>query len=148
MFVSGRRMFVPGPAVLVSSLSMLLRLLVLAKIVVVGGLVMMMSGSVVISGGLMMVLTGRMLWGLCQIEFPPNQSVNSRWLWRDMKLCSDSIVTSLFLALALVVDSRLEVDAAKGQRSGDGVKGGLSDGGADHSRPAPSCPGERDKSFP
>jgi hypothetical protein len=71
MFVSGRRMFVPGPAVLVSSLSMLLRLLVLAKIVVVGGLVMMMSGSVVISGGLMMVLTGRMLGGLCHIEFPP-----------------------------------------------------------------------------
>ena len=36
------------------------------------------------------------------------------------------------IALALVVDSRLEVDAAKGHGSGDRVEGGLSDGNADH----------------
>ena len=64
-------MFVPSPAVFVSGVGMFLRLLVLAEIVMVGGLVMVMGGSVMISGGLMMVLTGRMLGGLCHIEFPP-----------------------------------------------------------------------------
>jgi hypothetical protein len=43
-------------------------------------------------------------------------------------------VTSLFLALAPIVDSRLEVDAAKGHGPGDGVEGGLADSDADHSR--------------
>jgi len=37
------------------------------------------------------------------------------------------------IALALVVDSRLEVDAAEGHGSGDRVEGGLGDSDADHS---------------
>src|ERR1700678_3916535 len=36
------------------------------------------------------------------------------------------------IALAPLVYSRLEVDAAKGHRSGDRVEGGLADGNADH----------------
>ena len=36
------------------------------------------------------------------------------------------------LALAVVIDSRLEVDAAKGHGRGDRVEGGLGDSDADH----------------
>jgi len=49
----------------VSRFGVLLRLFVLAKVMMMGGLKMMMRGGVVMSGGLMMMLTGRMLWGLC-----------------------------------------------------------------------------------
>ena len=58
-------------AMFVSRFSVLLRLFVLAKIMMMGGLMMMMRGSVVVSGGLMMVVTGRMLWGLCHGVFLP-----------------------------------------------------------------------------
>jgi predicted MFS family arabinose efflux permease len=47
---------------------------VLAKIVMMGGLMMMVGGGVVMSRGLMMMLTGRMLRGLCHGAFPPNRS--------------------------------------------------------------------------
>jgi hypothetical protein len=55
-------MFVPGSAMFVSSLGMLFRLFVLAKLVMVRSLVVMVSGSVMKGSGLMMMLHGRMLW--------------------------------------------------------------------------------------
>jgi hypothetical protein len=57
----------------VSRFGVLLRLFVLAKIMMMGGLMMMMRGRVVTSGGLMMMLTGRMLRGLCHGAVPPNR---------------------------------------------------------------------------
>jgi hypothetical protein len=45
----------------VSRFGVLLRLFMLANIMVMGGLMMMVSGGVVMSGGLMMMLAGRML---------------------------------------------------------------------------------------
>lgn len=69
----------------VSSLGMLLRLVVLAEIMMVGGLVMMVGGGVMVSGGLMVVLTGRMLRRLCHVVVLPNQSAKARWLWAHMK---------------------------------------------------------------
>ena len=65
MFVGGRAVLVSLLAVLVSHFGVFLRLFVLAKIVMMGGLMMMVGGRVVMSGCLMMMLTGRMLWGLC-----------------------------------------------------------------------------------
>ncbi len=74
MFVGGRAVLVPVLAVLVSRFGVFLRLLVLAKIVMMRGLMMMVGGGVVMSRGLMMMLTGRMLGGLCHGGFPPNRS--------------------------------------------------------------------------
>jgi hypothetical protein len=62
MLVGGRRMFVPGSAMFVSSLGMLFRLFMLAKLVMVRSLVVMVGGSVMKGSGLMMMLHGRMLW--------------------------------------------------------------------------------------
>jgi hypothetical protein len=45
---------------LVGRVGVLLRLFVLAKIVMVGGLVMMMGSSMMMRGGLMMMLSSRM----------------------------------------------------------------------------------------
>ena len=73
MFVGGRGMLVCLLAMFVSRVGVLLRLFVLTKIMMVGGL-MMMRGSVVMSGGLMMMLTCRMLRGLCHGVVPPNRS--------------------------------------------------------------------------
>jgi hypothetical protein len=64
-------------AMFVGRFGVLLRLFVLAKIMMMGSLVMMMRGRVVVSGGLMMMLTGRMLWGLCHGAIPPNQSLKT-----------------------------------------------------------------------
>ena len=69
-------MFVSELAMFVSRGCVFLRLFVLAKIVVVGCLMMMMCGRVVMRGRLMMVLTGRMLLGLCHGAVPPNRSIN------------------------------------------------------------------------
>jgi hypothetical protein len=74
MFVGGRAVLVTVLAVLVSHFGVFLRLFVLAKIVMMGGLMMMVGGSVVVSRGLMMMLTGWMLGGLCHGAFPPNRS--------------------------------------------------------------------------
>jgi hypothetical protein len=74
MFVGGRAVLVPVLAILVSHFGVFLRLLMLAKIVMVGGLMMMVGGGVVMSRGLMMMLTGWMLGGLCHGGFPPNRS--------------------------------------------------------------------------
>jgi hypothetical protein len=62
MLVGGRRMFVPGSAMFVSSLGMPFRLFMLAKLVMVRSLVVMVGGSVMKGSGLMMMLHGRMLW--------------------------------------------------------------------------------------
>src|SRR5271165_1253533 len=80
MLVRSRRVLVRMLAMLVSRIGVLLGLLVLAQIVMVGGLMMVMGGGVVMSGGLMMMLTGRMLWGLCHGVIPPNRSENGRRL--------------------------------------------------------------------
>ncbi len=69
-------------AMFVSSVGVLLRLFVLTKIMMVGGLMMMMSGSVVMSGSLMMMLTCGMLRGLCHGVIPPNRS------WKTDAGCS------------------------------------------------------------
>jgi len=65
MFVGGRRVLVRLLAMFVSRFGVLFRLFVLAKIMMMGGLMMTVGGRVVMSGCLMMMLTGRMLWGLC-----------------------------------------------------------------------------------
>ena len=70
MFVGGRRVLVCLLAMFVSRFS-ISRLFVLAKIMMMGGLMMMVRGRVVMSGCLMMMLTGRMLWGLCHGVFLP-----------------------------------------------------------------------------
>ena len=49
----------------VGRFGVLVRLFVLAKIMMMGGLMMMVGGRVVMSGCLMMMLAGRMLRGLC-----------------------------------------------------------------------------------
>ena len=66
-------MFVPRFTMFVSSVGMLFRLFFLAKLVMMGGLVMMMGGSVMVSGGLKMMLTGRMFGRLCHVVFLHNQ---------------------------------------------------------------------------
>jgi hypothetical protein len=71
MFASRRGVFVALIAMFVSRVCVLLRLFVLAKIVMVCGLMMMMRGCVMIRGGLMMVITRRMLRGLCHGVIPP-----------------------------------------------------------------------------
>ena len=73
MFVCGCRMFVPRFAVFVSSLGMPLRLIFLAKFVMMGGLMMMMRGRVMISGGLVVMLNGGMLRRFCHGAFLRNQ---------------------------------------------------------------------------
>jgi hypothetical protein len=61
MFVGGRAVLVSLLAVLVSHFGVFLRLFVLAKIVVMGRLMMMMCGGVMVAGRLVMMLTRRML---------------------------------------------------------------------------------------
>jgi hypothetical protein len=70
---------VPRLAVFVSSLGMLLRVILLAKFVMMGDLMMMMGGRVMISGGLVMMLNGGVLRRFCHGTFLRNQSVNARW---------------------------------------------------------------------
>ena len=67
--MGGRRVLVCLLAMFVSRFGVLFRLFVLAKIMMMGGLMMMVRGRVVMSGCLMMMLTGRMLWGLCHGVF-------------------------------------------------------------------------------
>jgi hypothetical protein len=61
MTVGSRGMFVGKLAMFESRSGVLLRLFVLAKIVVMGRLMMMMCGGVMVSGRLVMMLTRRML---------------------------------------------------------------------------------------
>jgi hypothetical protein len=61
MTVSSGGMFVSELAMFVSRGCVLLRLFVLAKIVVMGRLMMMMRGGVMVSGRQVMMLTRRML---------------------------------------------------------------------------------------
>jgi hypothetical protein len=77
MFVGSFRMFVSRFAMFVSSLGMLLRFFVLAKIVMMCGLMMMVGRGVMIRGGLMMMLAGWMLRRLCHVVFLPNESVKT-----------------------------------------------------------------------
>jgi hypothetical protein len=71
MFVGSGRVLVCLLAMFVSRFGVLFRLFMLAKIMMMGGLMMMMGGRVVMSGCLMMMLAGRMLWGLCHGVFLP-----------------------------------------------------------------------------
>jgi hypothetical protein len=71
MFVGGRRMLVCLLTMPVGRFGVLVRLFVLAKIMMMGGLMMMVGGRVVMSGCLMMMLAGRMLWGLWHRVFLP-----------------------------------------------------------------------------
>jgi hypothetical protein len=61
MTVSSRGVFVSEFAMFMSRGCVFLRLFVLAKVVVMGRLMMMMRGGVVVSGRLMVMLTRRML---------------------------------------------------------------------------------------
>jgi hypothetical protein len=61
MFLRGRRVLVTLLAILVCGLGVLLRVLVLADIMEVGGLEMMMGCGRMMSGGLMMMLARGML---------------------------------------------------------------------------------------
>jgi hypothetical protein len=85
MFVCGRAVLVSMLAMFVRRFGVLLRLLVLAEVMMMGGLMMMMCGRMVMSGGLMMMFTARMLRGLCHGAVPPN-----RWLETDAG-CSSSM---------------------------------------------------------
>jgi hypothetical protein len=60
MFAGGRGVLVSLLAMFVSRFGVLFRLFVLAKIVMMGGLVMMMGSSMMMRGGLMMMLASRM----------------------------------------------------------------------------------------
>jgi hypothetical protein len=71
MFVGSGRMLVCLLAMFVSHFGVLFRLFMLAKIMMMGGLMMVVGGRVVMSGRLMMMLAGRMLWGLCHGVFLP-----------------------------------------------------------------------------
>jgi hypothetical protein len=82
MLVSGLRMFLPRFAMFVSGLGMRLRLILLANLVMMGGLMMMVGRSVMKSGGLMMMLNSRMLRRLCHAVFLPNQLANDGRLRR------------------------------------------------------------------
>ena len=62
MFVGGRGVRVSVRAVFVSRFGVLLRLLVLAKFMKMGGLMMMMCGGVMMSGRLQMMFAGWMFW--------------------------------------------------------------------------------------
>jgi hypothetical protein len=62
VFVGRLRVLMPRVAMFVSSLSVFLRLIFLAKLVMMGRLMMVVSGSVMMGGGLMMVLDSRVLW--------------------------------------------------------------------------------------
>jgi hypothetical protein len=79
MFVGGLGMPVTMLAMLMSGLGVLFRLLVLAKIVKMGGLVMVVSCGVVMRGSLMMMFTCRM-FRLCHLVFPPPERNSDRWL--------------------------------------------------------------------
>jgi len=71
MFVGGRRVLVCLLAMFVSRFGVLFPLFMLAKIMMVGSLMMMVGGRVVMSGCLMMMLAGRMLWRFCHGVFLP-----------------------------------------------------------------------------
>jgi hypothetical protein len=75
MFAGGCRVFVSLFAMFVSRFGVLLRLFVLAKIMMMGSL--MMCCRVVIRGRLMMMLSGWMLRGLCHGAVPPNRSLKT-----------------------------------------------------------------------
>ena len=76
MLVSGRGVLMSLLAVFVRGLRVFLRLLVLAEVVMMGGLMVMMRGGVVMSGGLMMMLARRML-RLCHGVVPPNRQLKT-----------------------------------------------------------------------
>ncbi len=61
-------MFISGLAMFVSRGDVILGLLMLAKSVVMGRLMMMMRGRVVVSGRLKLVLNRRMFRGLCHLQ--------------------------------------------------------------------------------
>jgi hypothetical protein len=78
MFVRGRCVLMSLLAMFVGRVGVILCIFVLAKFMMIGGLMMMMMGcGVMMSGGLMMMLTGRML-GLCHRAITPNRS------WKTM----------------------------------------------------------------
>jgi hypothetical protein len=60
MFMRGRRVFVAGFAMFVSRLRMLFGFFVLTHVMMMGRLMVMVSGSVVVSGRLMVMLARRM----------------------------------------------------------------------------------------
>ncbi len=70
--MGGRGVLVRLLAMFASRFGVLLRFVVLAKIMMMGGLVMMMGGNVVMSGRLTMMLARRMLWGLRHWNTPPD----------------------------------------------------------------------------
>ena len=72
MLESGRRVLVPLLAMLMRGLGVLLRLLVLAEFIVMGGLVVMMGGGMVMGGCLQMMLAGRVL-GFCHGAVPSDR---------------------------------------------------------------------------
>jgi hypothetical protein len=74
MFASGRGVLVSLLAMFMSRFGVIFRVFVLAKVMMMRGLMMMMRGGVVMRGGLMMMLTGWMLRGLCHGATPPNRS--------------------------------------------------------------------------
>jgi hypothetical protein len=78
MFVGGRRVLVCLLAMFVSRFGVLFCLFMLGKIMMMGGLMMMVGGGVVMSGCLMMVLAGRMLWRLCHGVLLPTSP--RRWM--------------------------------------------------------------------
>jgi hypothetical protein len=69
MFLGSGRVRVCLLAMFVSRFGVPFRLFMLAKIMMMGGLMMMVGGRVVMSGCLMMMLASRMLWGLCHGVF-------------------------------------------------------------------------------
>jgi len=78
MLESGRRVLVPLLAMLMRGLGVLLRLLVLADFMVMGGLVVMMGGGMVMGGCLQMMLAGWML-GFCHGAVPPDRIEKTRF---------------------------------------------------------------------
>src|ERR1700730_5016510 len=69
MTVGSRGMFVGDLAMFMSRGRVLLRVVVLAEFVMMGRLMVVMSGSVVVSGRLMVMLTRRMLRCLCHLWY-------------------------------------------------------------------------------
>jgi hypothetical protein len=69
MTVGGRGVFVGELAMSESRSGVFFRLFVLAEFVMMGRLMVVMSGSVVVSGRLMVMLTRRMLRCLCHLRY-------------------------------------------------------------------------------
>ena len=78
MLESGRRVLVPLLAMLMRGLGVLLRLLVLADFMVMGGLMVMMGGGMVMGGCLQVMLAGRVL-GFCHGAVPSERIEKTRF---------------------------------------------------------------------